>query len=243
MPAERRLPHTAWLAVPPGCAAEHGVEISDLGQAAAASQNPPGSARAGGSPAATDVSDAADVAADPPIPEADLQKAWRLVDWNVAFFLCISPVQFGLRRNIVAGVSACCAIAGVAAHLWWRRQQHALGGNSAEALNAAMLGLNDVVSLFGFLESSAGLFGSGSMCAHVLPAACCLLPAASRQLLQLLPRSSSPASAASCLCCCSPYCRRLRGRAGGTHGMPAHGCVAGVTATAVGNSPLAPCSP
>ena len=155
MPAERRLPHTAWLAVPPGCAAEHGVEISDLGQAATASQNPPGSAPS--SPAATDVSDAAAAAAaaDPPMSaEADLQKVWRLFDRSNAFFLCTSLVQFVIRRSIFAGVWACCAIAAAVVHLRRRRcQQHrARGDNAVKAIEvlvtfslvAVMVGLLDV---------------------------------------------------------------------------------------------------
>ena len=130
------------LTVPLGCAAEQGIQISELGQAVTTPLTPPGSSP--GSPTATEGSGAstataADAAGTPPISELDRQEAWRLLDWAAAFFLCSSLVQLVLRRNIVAAISGCIGIVAAMAHQWWwQRPPGAVDDSSDEALELAM---------------------------------------------------------------------------------------------------------
>jgi hypothetical protein len=142
MPAVHALP---CLTISLGCAAEQGIQISELSHDDVAIPiTPPGSSPS--SPTATDASGAsgasteagADADAVPPILELDLQTACRLLDWAVAFFLCSSLAQLFFRRNTGAAISGCVSIVATIAHLCWR-QQGGFGESSAEALKTAMI--------------------------------------------------------------------------------------------------------
>lgn len=96
------------------CAAEHGIAMAELAQGEGAAHKAPGAAAS--SPGAADgagTSPGADADADarPPLSEADLQKAWRQLGWNVALFLLLSIVQLAFRRNVPGSTCACMALA------------------------------------------------------------------------------------------------------------------------------------
>lgn len=116
---------------------------SELVQGESALQKAAGSAASSPATSGTSPSGPAAAGADaadarPPVSEAQLREAWKLLDWTVALYLCTSLVYLASLRSILPSVCAGLAAAVAITHLWWRQPQRGEEGLSAALWWAAV---------------------------------------------------------------------------------------------------------